>query len=192
MKVIRKHNTIRLISLIFILLSFIGLIVACGRPIGMLRGTVAGVDERQEISTVAHGDERQEIIDYIKSVSPILKAHADFYEDADKLSTKGNISQKQAISVLKDLRDRIERIYADATESQPPQSLHELKRKWSLECELLIKSLTIAMQAIEENDIDLARESGDYKYKANRLRDEYQEELLDVLTEFSISISELR
>jgi len=192
MKIIEKHNIIRLISIVVVPMSFIGLVVACSRPIGMLKGTVAGVSEEKEIATVEVVDERQEIINYIESVRPILKDHADFYEDADKLSSRGNITKNQAINILNDLRYRIEKISTDVAGFHSPPALQEFKGKWLLECELLIKSLTMAMRSIEENDMDLARESGDHKSRASEIRDEHQKELFDVLAKYGISVSELR
>ena len=182
MKNINKYSKTCLISAMVVLISFINIVVACGRPMGMLPGTIAG--ETREIEAEVDIEARQEIINYLNSVKPILKAHADLYEEVDNLALNGSISERQALEEWKNLLNRMQIIYKDVKGSLPPSPLYEFKRIWELECEILIKSLNAAMQAIEKKDKNLVREYMDYRAEASKLRDESQEELLDVLLKY--------
>ena len=166
MKTSHRWHSVLLIGLTFLLLISI---IACAAP-----------------------KEKQEIIDYINTMSPVMGAHADWYDDQNRLFQSSDPDYSELMVELRDLLDRIEKIYMDVNTSTPPQVMREFKRNWSRECQLGILAVGKLLQAIDEGNVDLVFEAQELMFEANDIKDKVTEELFDILEQYNISPDDFR
>lgn len=146
----------------------------------LIVGSVVACDSKAQ--------ERQQIIDYINTMSPVMGAHADWYDDQNRLFQSSDPDYSEFMVELRDLLDRMEKIYMDVNTSTPPQVMREFKRNWSRECQLSILAVGKLLQAVNEGNVDLAFEAQELMFEANDVKDKVTEELFDLLQEYNIDI----
>jgi len=134
--------------------------------------------------------ERQQITDYIDSMLPVMEAHSDWHEDQNAFAQSRNLDYDEATAELADLIRRMEEIYMDVETSIPPTVLREFKHKWSQVCQLELQLLAVFIEALETSNTSLPREINELTFQANDIKTEVDEELLDILHEYDIDISE--
>ena len=166
MKTSHRWHSVLLIGLTFLLLISI---IACAAP-----------------------KEKQEIIDYINTMSPVMGAHADWYDTQNRLSQQSDPDYSEFMVGLKDLLVRMENIYMDVETSMPPPVLREFKHKWSRECQLCVLAVAKSIQSLEESNIGLLFEAQELMFEANDVKTEATEELFDILEQYNISPDDFR
>lgn len=166
MKVKNKFFQTLLIGLILIL---VGCVIACD----------------------SKAQERQQIVDYLDTMSPVMGAHADWYDDQNRLFQSSDPDYSEFMVELRDLLDRMEKIYMDVETSMPPQVMREFKHSWSRECQLCILAVGKLIQAIDEGNVDLVFGAQKLMFEANDVKNETTEKLLDLLQQYDIDISDL-
>ena len=135
--------------------------------------------------------ERQQIVDYINTMSPVMGAYADWYDDQNRLFQSSDPDYSEFMVELRDLLDRMEKIYMDVNTSTPPQVMREFKRNWSRECQLGVLAVGKLLQAVNEGNVDLVFEAQELMFEANDVKNETTENLLDLLQQYDIDISDL-
>ena len=136
--------------------------------------------------------EKQAITDYLASMTPVAQAHIDWIEDNERtMDSYSNLSHSERVEVLNKLLGRIEEIQIDIQESNPPDKLSDIKKKWNKECwqfSNAIYTIIIAMNNGKPEQIPEA--SKILIAEANRLRQEWTEELSALLDEYDIEIAD--
>jgi len=149
----------------------------------LLIGSIVACDSKAQ--------ERQQIVDYINTMSPVMGAHADWYDDQNRLFQSSDPDYSEFMVELRDLLDRMEKIYMDVETSMPPQVMREFKRNWSRECQLGILAVSKLIQALHEDNLDFVFEAQELMFEANDVKNETTEELLDLLQQYDIDIGDL-
>jgi len=149
----------------------------------VLVGSVVACDSKTQ--------ERQQIIDYINTMSPVMGAHADWYDDQNRLFQSSDPDYSEFMVELRELLSRMEKIYMDVETSMPPQVMREFKHDWSQECQLGILAIGKLIQAVDEGNLDLVFEAQELMFEANDIKNETTEKLLDLLQQYDIDISDL-
>ena len=166
MKNLKKWSS--LLVLLLGVLMVVGL-VACG--------------ERPQSQTASG---REEIINYIDKMLPVMERHADWFDDQNALSQERGLTYEEGLYRLRELSDRMEQIYLDVEKSIPPPVLRNYKHKWSQVCQLNLQSVTLAIQIIQEGNTALLTQLNEVTFRANDLKTEADEELIDILAEHDI------
>jgi len=148
----------------------------------LLVGSVVACDSKAQ--------EKQQILDYIDTMLPVMEAHSDWYDDQNRLFQSSDPDYSEFIVELRDLLDRMERIYMDVNTSTPPQVMRDFKRNWSRECQLGILAVGKLLQAVNEGNVDLVFEAQELMFEANDVKDKVTEELFDLVQEYDIDIGE--
>ncbi len=137
------------------------------------------------------GVDTQEITHYLENMAPVAQAHAKWLEDYEVLTgLYAVLSQSQKIEELNKLLDRMEEIRISVDESTPPEILGNIKAKWSSECHLIIQAVFLLSQGIERNNIDWISEAYELLLEAENKRQQWKEELSNLLIENDIEIED--
>ncbi len=142
------------------------------------------------VACESEAQSRQQIVDYIDTMMPVMGAHADWYDTQNRLFQKSDPDYSKFMVELRDLLDRMEKIYMDVQTSMPPKVMREFKRNWSRECELCILAVGKLLQALDEGNVDLVFEAQELMFEANNVKNETTEILLDILQQYDIDISD--
>lgn len=134
---------------------------------------------------------RQQIVDYINTMMPVMGAHADWYDAQNRIFQQSDPDYSKFLVELRDLLDKMEKIYMDVQTSMPPKEMREFKGGWSRECELCILAVGKLLQAVDEGNVDLVFEAQELMFEANNVKNETTEKLLDLLEQYNIDISDL-
>jgi hypothetical protein len=133
----------------------------------------------------------KEITHYLENMAPVAQAHAKWLEDYEALTgLYAVLSQSQKIEELNKLLDRMEEIRISVDESTPPEILGNIKAKWSSECHLIIQAVFLLSQGIERNNIDWISEAYELLLEAENKRQQWKEELSNLLIENDIEIED--
>lgn len=133
----------------------------------------------------------QEITNYLEDMAPVAQAHSDWLEDYDTLTELYAVmSQSQKIEGLNKLLDRMEKILIDVAESTPPDILENVLTKWDSECHLILQAAYQLTLGIERNNIDWISEAYELLIKAENTRQQWKDELLNLLNENGINVED--
>lgn len=136
--------------------------------------------------------EKQAIANYLESMQPVMLAHIQWIENNERLmDSYPALSHSERAEGLKDLRHGMEDILIDIQESNPPDELSDIKKKWNKECwqfSSAISTIIIAMNNGKPEQIPEASEI--LMSEANRLRQEWTEELSVLLDSYGIELDD--
>ena len=137
------------------------------------------------------GVDTQEITHYLENMAPVAQAHAKWLEDYEALTgLYAVLSQSQKIEELNKLLDRMEEIQTSVDESTPPDILRNIIAKWNSECHLILQAVFLLSQGIERNNIDWISEAYELLLEAENKRQQWKEELSNLLIENDIEIED--
>ena len=137
------------------------------------------------------GVDTQEITLYLESMAPVAQEHTKWLEDYEALTgLYAVLSQSQKIEELNKLLDRMEEIQIGVDESTPPDILENIKVKWGRESVSILQAVFLLSQGIERNNIDWISEAYELLLEAETTRQQWKEELSNLLIENDIEIED--
>ena len=133
--------------------------------------------------------DKQEITLYLESMASVAQSHAQWLEDYEALTGMyAVLSHNQKIEELDELLNNMEEIQINIDESTPPEILEYIKVKWSSECRLILQGVFLLKQGIDRNNVDWIIEAYEFLMEAESTRQQWKEELSNLLDENDIEI----
>lgn len=133
----------------------------------------------------------KEITLYLESMAPLAQAHAQWLEDYEALTgLYAVLSHDQKIEELNKLLNRMEEIQIGIDDSTSPEILENIKAKWNSECRLILQAVFLLKQGIDRNNIDWISEAYELLMEAENKRQQWKEELSNLLDANDIGIED--
>ncbi len=133
-------------------------------------------------------DNRDDILQYLESTVATAESHSQWIDDYNELTGRyGELSQSEKVTELNGLLERMEVIQVEVEQSAQPGVLDRVKGKWDNECNKVLQAVYQVILGFENNKPEWITEAYEYLLEADELRQEWTDELAELMEENAIA-----